>query len=71
MLAPINLKIKTREEADIVRTMLLKSTKRARYSTTNLGEIQVEDYLISAFGNAELIENFKNKVNLLLWLEMV
>ena len=24
--------------------------------------IQVEDYLISAFGNAELIENFKNKV---------
>jgi len=24
--------------------------------------IQVEDYLVSAFGNAELIENFKNKV---------
>lgn len=35
-------RIKNREEADIIRTMILKATKRARYSTTNLGHFALK-----------------------------
>lgn len=35
-------RIKNREEADIIRTMLLKATKRARYSTTNMGHFALQ-----------------------------
>ena len=35
-------RIKNREEADIIRTMLLKATKRARYSTANLGHFALQ-----------------------------
>lgn len=35
-------KIKNREEADIIRTMLLRATKRARYSTTNVGHFALK-----------------------------
>lgn len=35
-------KIKNKEEADIIRTMLLKGTKRARYSTINIGHFALQ-----------------------------
>lgn len=35
-------RIKNREEADIIRKMLLKATKRARYSTTNIGHFALQ-----------------------------
>ncbi len=35
-------KVKNTEEADIVRTMLLKATKKARYSTINVGHFALQ-----------------------------
>jgi len=35
-------RIKNREDADIIRTMILRATKRARYSTTNLGHFALQ-----------------------------
>ena len=38
----ILFKIKDKEEADIIRTMLLRGTKRARYSTMNVGHFALQ-----------------------------